>query len=157
VLLSLALPRPAGAEELPAWVNGLAAPGPAPPGTAAEVLLHEQRVSVPAQGQITETERGAVLIREPAGQRYARCVVYYERGTSDVRQLRAWLVLPGGRTREFERSDATDFSILGAGVLVSDQRALRLAADDAPAGSIFAYEWTRREAPLVAQWSWLFA
>ena len=157
VLLGLAFSRPAGAEALPAWVNELAAPGPAAPGTAAEVLLREQRVSVPAKGQITKSERGAVLIREAAGQQYAHCVVYYERGTSDVRQLRAWLVVPGRPTREFERSDATDFSVLGSGVLVSDQRALRLAADDAPAGSTFAYEWTRREAPLVAQWSWLFA
>lgn len=141
---------------MPGWVRELAAPAPATADEVAAVLMVEHRVAVLPQGAIIESERGAIVIRRASGRELAGCLVPYERGTAAVGQLHAWLLLPRGGSREFDRSDATDVSLLGAGVLLSDQRALHLAATEVPDGAIFAYEWSVRGAPLVAQWVWTF-
>lgn len=155
VLLCMAA-RDGVAAKPPAWVMQLTAAGADSLGGAAQFLLDESRVVVPDHGRIQEYERGAVLVREKAGASAARCAVYYERATAEVKVLHAWLRHPNGHVDEFDRSDALDQAILGSGALLSDQRSLTIRAPDAPVGAIFAWESAVESEPLVAQWQWLF-
>lgn len=143
---------------LPDWLQDcLAAPTPSSASDASSYqLLDEQWVSIRPAGRITTIRRGAVRILSRAGQDHAQCSVTYLRGSSEVKDIRAWLISPDGRTERQGRAQAIDLGLAGTGTLYSDARRLSLTAEHPPVGSVFAWQFEIAEEPLLSKWEWAF-
>ena len=151
-------PPPARAGDLPDWVAEAVA-RPTPAWVAREpivTLLDEESVTVPHSGAIRTVTRGVLRVLSAAGRERAGCSAPFLRGSSEVTELRAWVVEPDGRVTRLGRGDAVDLSLAGEYTLYSEARALQLAAREPRIGTVFAWEYVRREEPLVAQWKWFF-
>ena len=148
----------AGAGELPDWVaQAVARPTPAwAAREPAVVLLDEQSITVPRGGAVRTITRGALRVLTAAGREQAACSASFLRGSSEVVDLHAWVVAPGGRVVRLGRGDAVDRSLAGEYTLYSEARVLQLAAGEPEVGTVFAWEYVRQEEPLVAQWKWYF-
>ncbi len=149
---------PAHGASMPDWLKPLAALA-TPPDSAhagAWVLLHERQVVVAPGKRVATTERGAVRVLEARGKAAAACAVRYLKRTSEVTGLRAWQVNPGGDLVALGGKHALDIALAGEGTLATDARLRSLMADDPRPGTLFAWEWTVEERPLLAQWEWPF-
>ena len=148
----------ARAAGLPDWTaQAIALPTPAWAARAPAVqLLGEESITVPRGGRIQILRRGVVRVQSLSGKEWASCFVEYVRGTSDVPELRAWIVGARGRVTRLDRSDASDWSVAGEFQLYSETRRLGLSAPNAGPRTVFAWEWVREEDPLLAQWPWPF-
>jgi transglutaminase-like putative cysteine protease len=155
VLATAALPAaPAGAASAPEWVwQACAEPIPAFAAVAPSLLLlDEEVVAVPERGRIVTVQRRAVRVLSATDRRHEDCIVPYLRGTSEVRDLRAWIVEGNGRVRKFDKTDAVDVSRISETELYSDFRALVLEVPDVPVGAVIAWESRKEEDPLIAEW-----
>lgn len=122
----------------------------------ALVLVNEEVVTATDRGRLETRRRFAVRVLTADGARAASCAVPYVRGTSEVRELRAWLIDPGGTVREWNRSDALDASLTPRHALYGDLRTMILAPESAPVGSVYAWESREESRPLLAEWRWRF-
>ena len=128
-------------KEAPSWVSEVATrPIPAYSGKVpAAVLLNEQRVTLDPSGMVDTVTRHAVKILNHDGKREAEVIEGYEKGGRQVKELRAWLVAPGGFTKTYEKGSVED---LGAysDELYNDYRLRRIKANNAEIGAVFVYE-----------------
>ncbi len=97
-------------KEAPSWVKEVATRSvPVYPGKVpAVVLLNEQKVKVDPDGTVTTVTRRAVKILNHQGKGEADVLEYYEKGGRQVRDLKAWLVVPYGYVRTFEKEAVED-------------------------------------------------
>lgn len=158
-LIALSGAAPALGAALPDWVieAGRRATPPAIGRVHALVLHDEQIVGVPPKGRTVITTRSAlrVVTREAADD--ARASVGYARGTSAVKEFRAWTLGADGKVlRHWDHKQAVDVSDLDAGQLYTDLRHQMLADDEIQPGETFAWEAVVEEDPLFAQWRWWF-
>ena len=158
-LVVAALATPAGARDLPAWLEAARATvspaaGPAVP---FHLLLHEREVHCSAKGRNLIVDRAAVRVLARSGAPEAmRVRVDYDRTSARVRELHAWLVAPDGHVTVFDDHDAVDVSVAEWGSLKTDARArvLQIGREVPPAdalpGTVFGWEWAVEEEPLFA-------
>jgi hypothetical protein len=119
-------------------------------------LLDEELVTVPGNGPVRLVRRSALRVLSASGRDLAKCSAPFLRGSSQVLELRAWVVAPGGRITQLGRGDATELSLAGEYTLYSEARALRLSAPESPIGTVFVWEYVMQAEPLLAQWGWSF-
>ena len=128
-------------KEAPSWVTEVATRAtPTYSGRVpAAVLLYEQKVTVDSTGMVDTITRQAIKVLTHEGKRDAEVVEAYERGGRQVKDLRAWLVAPGGLVKTYEKNNIQD---LGAysDELYNDFRLRRISANNAELGSVFVYE-----------------
>ena len=146
------------AASLPGWADRAAAqPTPEWAAGAPALLLHdEQWIQVPRRGRVRILVRGAVRVLSARGASRASSVATFSRGTSEVQDFRAWVRDERGDIRTLGQKDAVEVATAGERTLYSDERALVLAAAAPRPGTVFAWEYSREEEPLLAQWPWFF-
>src|SRR6185437_4612945 len=153
-ILILALPgvtKPKG-KEAPSWVTEIATrPLPAYPGRVpAAVLFEERKVTVDSLGMMDIVNRRAVKILTHEGKREAEVVESYEKGGRQVKDLRAWLVAPGGFVKTFDKGSVEDLGAYSDD-LYNDFRLRRIKAGNPELGSVFVYESEIQEKATEAQ------
>jgi transglutaminase-like putative cysteine protease len=159
-LLLLAIPasaKPSG-EETPVWLQQAAAMKlPVyDKDVPAVVLVDDSMMTVDADGRINEVYNYAVRILRREGRDYAGGSVGYIPDVGKVKDLRAWLIRPGGDTRRYGKDDSVDV----AGDLndvYNEYRVRRISASsEADAGYVFAYTYTREDRSVFSQADWSF-
>jgi transglutaminase-like putative cysteine protease len=128
-------------KEAPSWVSEVATrTTPVYSGKVpAAVLLDEQKVTVDSSGMVSTITRHAVKILTHDGKREAEVVEGYEKGGRQVKELRAWLVAPGGFVKTFDKGSVEDLGVY-SDALYDDYRVRRIKAGNAEIGSVFVYE-----------------
>ena len=140
----------------PDWLKELArAPLPKlPANTHAVVLLDETTIAVSDSGQIAETRRMAARIIDAEGRELAVLGIPFDSETK-IGSLHAWSIGPRGE--EFSSSDRDTVEIAAVdGELYADQKIKVLRIPVAEPGTIFAWEYERRERPQSLQDTWDF-
>jgi hypothetical protein len=158
-LLVLATPAAASpGDETPSWVQQAVAikvpnyekdvPG--------VVLVDDSFTTISSDGKQNEVYNYAVRILRREGRSYAAGRVSYLPNISKVKEFRAWLIRPGGETKRYGKDETVDV----AGDLndvYNEYRVKRISgSDDADAGCIFAYTFTREDRSVFSQTEWFF-
>ena len=145
-------------DNAPDWLKQLAAqnPGTYDKNVKAVVLLKEQNISLDSGGKLETTERYAVRILTREGRREAVAIASYLSNFSEVRDMQAWLIAPGGTVTTYGKKDTID--------RISDPEdiydELRLKIIDgsigADTGYVFGYTMTKADRPLFYQDTFVF-
>ena len=158
-LLVLATPVAAApGDEVPSWVQQ-AATIKVPQyekEVPAVVLVDESQTIIGSDGKQNESYNYAVRILRREGRDYAVGRVSYLPDISKVKDFRAWLIRPGGPIKRYGKDDILDV----AGDLndvYNEYRVKRISgSDEADAGAIFAYTYTREDRSVFSQAEWFF-
>lgn len=147
-----------GGDDAPDWLRQLASlnPGSYEKAVKAVVLLKEQSVTLNGDGKLITNERYAVRILTREGRREAVAIAPYLSNFSEIRNLDAWLIAPGGTVTTYGKKDTID--------QISDPddiyNELRLKVIDgsmgADVGYVFGYTMTKEDRPLFYQDNFLF-
>jgi len=121
----------------------------------AAVWLKEETVTIQDAGSKTRTLRYAVKVLNREGVKSAERGISYFSGAGKVRDVRAWLIPPSGKVKEYGKNDVVDASV--ADGLYDDSRlALISARRDAEPGAIFGFEATLDEKTVFSQFEFPF-
>ena len=158
-LLILATPVVAApADDTPAWVQQ-AVDIKVPQydkEVPAVVLVDESQTIIGSDGKQNESYNYAVRILRREGRGYAAGRVSYIPDISKVKDFRAWLIRPGGPVKRYGKDDIMDV----AGDLndvYNEYRVKRISgSDEADAGSVFAYTYTKEDRSVFSQAEWFF-
>jgi len=144
------------ADDVPAWIKDAAAlPVPAYPAKVRSVvLLHEEAVTVEADGRRVMRERGAIRILQPNGDSI-RAYRSYNSKTGRVRDFQGWLMPPSGKPVPYSKTRIVDIA-LSKNDVYDEARAKVLDCGSATVGSIFAWEVTEEEKSVFTQDSFEF-
>jgi hypothetical protein len=122
----------------------------------AVVLVDEKFTNVTSDGKQNEVYNYAVRILRREGRSYAAGRVGYIPDISKVKEFRAWLIRPGGEAKRYGKDETVDV----AGDLddvYNEYRVKRISAsDEADAGAVFAYTFTREDRSVFSQSDWFF-
>jgi hypothetical protein len=161
LFLVLSVLAPAVGGEVPVWLKQAASTSPSAPTVFdkkvnAVVLHDEARKTVDEDGRIiTVTYRAIrVLTREGRGEAVARTV--YNTDSEKVKEMRAWLIRPGGEVKSYGKKEAVDIALAENDVYNEARGRVISASDDADAGCVFGYEVTTEERSVFSQFVWYF-
>lgn len=156
--LVLAFSANAFADDPPAWLRQ-AASAQIPSydkDVPAVVLLDEQQVSLSSDGKLTTVTNFVVKMLVREGRGFARAAAPYIVSSGNVRNIEAWMILPNGTTRNYDKKSVMDI-ISDPDDIYNEYRVKLIdAADEADAGYIFGYTTTTEERPLFYHDSWSF-
>ncbi len=129
------------AEPAPGWLQEISGRSiPNYPGRVpAAVLLNEEHVTVDASGKTAVNFRKAIKILNQEGRRDASAAIPYFSGNGKIKELRAWIVAPGGFTKSFGKESIADIGAVGED-LYSDLRMRVVHVEEPEVGAVFAYE-----------------
>ncbi|MBK6798728.1 MAG: DUF3857 domain-containing protein [Acidobacteria bacterium] len=146
------------AEDVPAWLRQAAAVShPAyDKDVRAVVLLNEGRRVVDDDGKMTFTQLYAVKILTREGRSRAVARTVYTTDFEKVKEMRAWLIRPGGEVRRYGKDQTLDLAIAENDVYNEARRKFISAAEDADAGCVFGYEIVTEERSVFSQFNWGF-
>jgi len=148
----------AGGDEAPAWLTQAAA-AVAPPyakDVPAVVLHDEGQMTISADGKITTTSTFAVRILTRGGRYSAQAEAGYATDTGKVREMRAWLIRPGGQTKRYGKDETLDFAADTNDVYNQYREKKIDATDEADAGMVFGYQIITEERALFPHTVWSF-
>ncbi|HEY1403549.1 MAG TPA: DUF3857 domain-containing protein, partial [Pyrinomonadaceae bacterium] len=158
LLLCCAPAFAAAGDDTPAWLTQ-AAGASAPPYAkdVPAVILHDEgQTTIGEDGKIVSVTTFAVRILTRPGRAYAQAGAGYATDTGKVREMRAWLIRPGGQTKRYGKDETLDL----AGDLndVYNQYRTRKidATGDADAGMVFGYQIITEERALFPHTVWSF-
>ncbi|HLL15535.1 MAG TPA: DUF3857 domain-containing protein [Pyrinomonadaceae bacterium] len=158
ILLSAAPALAAAGDEAPAWLTQAAA-AQAPPyakDVPAVVLHDEGQMTIGNDGKIVTVSTLAVRILTRVGRGSAQAVAGYSTDTGKVREMRAWLIRPGGQTKRYGKDETLDL----AGDLNDVYNQYRIkkidATDEADAGMVFGYQIITEERAMFPHTVWSF-
>ena len=156
--LSVVFTLPVPADDAPSWLQQIAqVKTPAyDRDVPAVVLRSDQSVTVSEEGKVTTTTTFAVRILTREGRVFAEAAQIYLTKAGKVKEMRAWLVRPDGKVRNYGGDEVVDL-IVDPNDVYNEYRVKRIdASDDADAGSVFGYEAVTEERPLFGQDVWRF-
>lgn len=120
------------------------------------VLVDDAFNTIASDGKQNEVYNYAVRILRREGRGFARGHVSYLPNISKVKEFRAWLIRPGGETKRYGKDEIID----EAGDLndvYNEYRVKKISgSDDADAGCVFAYTFTREDRSVFSQAEWFF-
>jgi uncharacterized protein DUF3857/transglutaminase superfamily protein len=145
-------------DDVPLWLTQAA--GASVPSydkdVPAVVLYIDQSMAVGADGRTTTVTNFAVRVLVREGRYYASASQVYLTNSSKVRELRAWLITPGGTVKKYGKDQVVDV-IADPNDIYNEVRLKSISAgDDAEVGSVFGYEAISEERPLFQQDQWMF-
>jgi transglutaminase-like putative cysteine protease len=146
------------ADDGPPWLRQLASISlpPQDKRIPAVMLLREHNIRVEEDGKVTTTERQAMRILSKEGREEAFASVHYMTDTGKVRDMRAWMIRPGGAVKKFGKDEVVDLAAAPNDVF-NDVRVKVIAArDEAEPGAVFGYEWTAEDRSVFTQFDWQF-
>jgi Domain of Unknown Function with PDB structure (DUF3857)/Transglutaminase-like superfamily len=145
-------------DEVPGWLKQAASTNPpAYDKKVNAVVLHdESRKTVDEEGRITTVTYHAVriLTREGRGEAVARAV--YNTDSEKVKEIRAWLIRPGGEAKNYGKKETIDLALVENDVYNEARSRIISASDDADAGCVFGYEVTTEKRSDFSQFVWYF-
>ncbi len=161
VCLLLALscaPALAAGDDAPPWLQQAAASvAPAyAKDVPAVVLLNEQQVTINPDGRMVKTTTYAIRILTREGRYFAEAREGYETDTGKVRELRAWLIRPGGQIKRYGKDETVDLAGDINDVYNESRYKFISAKDEADAGAVFGYQSVTEERALFPQEKWEF-
>ena len=150
--------QPVAADDAPSWLRQLASVPEAVQDKRipAVVLLSEQTIRVEEDGKVTTSERQAVRILSKEGRDVAVALVHYLTDTGKVRDMRAWMIRPGGTVKKYGKDETVDLAAAPNDVFNDVRIKLIAARDDAEPGAVFGYEWTAEDRSVFTQFDWQF-
>src|SRR5215204_1871985 len=122
----------------------------------AVVLFHEEAVALDASGRLMTVERQAIKILQKEGIRDAVAHAFYLSKFSQVKNLEAWLIAPGGAVTVFGKKETVD--LISDPDDIYDEGRLKTinASGTAEVGYVFGFTSTTEDRPLFYQHQWLF-
>ena len=157
LLLAVAV-APAFADDPPAWMRQASAA--AVPGydkdVPAVVLYDEQMVSLNSDGKLTTTENYAIKLLSREGRRHAIARAFYLVSTGKVKEIQAWVIRPGGTSKEYDKKTVLDVISDQDDVYNEGRVKVIDASDDVDTGYVFGYTIVTEESPLFYQDQWAF-
>ena len=145
-------------DSAPTWLQQAAAL--TPPGyekdVKAVVLRSEQQVTLDSSGKLVTVDKHAVRILTREGRREAAAVAFYLSKFSQVRDMEAWLIAPGGTVKSYGKKDIID-RISDTDDIYDEGRIKIIdASADSDVGYVFGYTVTTEDRPLFYQDKWAF-
>ena len=120
------------------------------------VLVDDSFNTIASDGKQNEVYNYAVRILRREGRSFANGRVTYLPNISKVKEFRAWLIRPSGEIKRYSKDETVDV----AGDLndvYNEYRVKRVSgSDDADAGCVFAYTFTREDRSVFSQAEWFF-
>ncbi|HKR02499.1 MAG TPA: DUF3857 domain-containing protein [Pyrinomonadaceae bacterium] len=157
-LLVLSSSAALAGDEVPAWLQEAAArKAPAyDKDVPAVVLLDESVMTVGEDGRITTTSTYAVRILKREGRDEAVAREAYATDSGKVREMKAWLIRPGGDVKRFGKDQTLD--VASATNDVYDESRLKVidASNEADAGTVFGYQTVTESRTFFSQTLWYF-
>lgn len=144
--------------DIPNWVREFATSQHPdyPPATKAVVLLNEEKVTAEASGKRTTQVRKAIKILTAEGRSEATASMVFDTGGSKVREAKAYVLHPSGKTKEFSRKEFSEESAIASYAMYSSAKALSIEGKSAvDPGSVFAVEFTLEEQSVFSQFWFL--
>lgn len=148
----------AAGDNAPGWLTQAAAIQPAAydKDVTAVVLRNEQSVTLDSSGKLVTIDRHAVRILTREGRREAAAVAFYLSNFSQVRDMEAWLIAPGGAVKSYGKKEIID-RISDTDDIYDEGRIKIIdASSDADVGYVFGYTVTTDDKPLFYQDKWAF-
>ena len=131
-------------------------PGSYAKDTTAEVLYREQNLTLDSGGKLVTVERGAIRVLTREGRREAAAIGFYLSNFSQVRDMEAWLIAPGGMVKPYGKKDIID-RISDSDDIYNEGRVKIIdASGDADVGYVFGYTLTTEDQPLFFQDNFAF-
>ncbi len=150
--------RAKGGNDIPAWLEQSAKTNaPTYEKDVPAVILHnEQTVNIGIDGVATVTNYQAIRLLTREGKYYSSAVASYIQSSSKVREIRAWLIRPGGVVKSYGKNEVTDR--VSDPDDIYDEYRLKIidASDDADIGMVFGFMTVVEEKPLFTQDRWAF-
>jgi hypothetical protein len=145
-------------DDLPAWLAQAAAQS-APAYSKeipAVVLYNERQVTVAGDGRVVSTETYAVRVLRREGRVFAKAREAYTPSVGKVREMRAWLIRPGGQVKKYGKDETMDIAVSPDDVFDEERAKVISATDDAEEGAVFGYQVTSEEQELFPDTVWDF-
>ena len=144
--------------DLPAWFREAAtATHPAyPPQAKSVVLFDEERVSVDETGKQTTTIRRAIKILTLEGKGHAQGMLGFDAKDSKVKDFKAWIIQPTGKTKEFTKKDYIEGAMADYELYSSYRFYGVNASKEVDPNGIFGFESTVEEKTVFTQFSYSF-
>jgi hypothetical protein len=145
-------------DEAPAWLRQAASiTVPAYGKDVHAVTLHdESRKTVEEDGRITTVTYSAMRILTREGRGHAEAHELYINGSSNVKEMRAWLIRPSGEVRAYGKKEIIDRARVDNDVYNEAREKIISAEDEADAGCVFGYEIITEERKVFSQFVWYF-
>jgi uncharacterized protein DUF3857/transglutaminase superfamily protein len=142
--------RPSRADSPPDWVKSVLAEsvGESDNNASCVVLLDERVTTVRGDGSSETRSRYAVRVLTEEGRAAARREIQYDSQTR-IRDLHAWHIRADQKVFELQQDKVTEHAINED--LYSDIRSKVMRFGEVEIGSVVAFEWVRKEKPLVNQ------
>ena len=122
----------------------------------AVVLVDESTTTIEADGRVNEVYNYAVRILNREGRGYAVGNVGYLPDSSKVKDFRAWLIRPTGSNKRYGNAEIVDVAAVDNDIYNEYRRKHIDAEDDADAGMVFAYTYSREDRSVFSQNDWAF-
>src|SRR5262249_46380096 len=138
------------ADDTPGWLQQAVSikPPSYEKDVKAVVLYKEDNVSLDDGGRLITTEKYAVRILTREGRQEAVAIESYLPNFSQVKDMQAWLIAPGGTVTSYGKKDMIDQ--IGNPKDVYDEERLKIidGSGGADAGYVFGYSLTKEDRPL---------
>jgi hypothetical protein len=95
-----------------------------------------------------------ILTRE--GRGHAEAHELYINGSSNVKEMRAWLIRPSGEVRAYGKKEIIDRARVDNDVYNEAREKIISAEDEADAGCVFGYEVITEDRKVFSQFVWYF-
>lgn len=151
-------PRALAVNGTPTWLQqaSMVKPPTYEKDVAAVVLYNEQNVTLESSGKLVTVEKYAVRILSREGRQRAAAIGFYLSNFSQVREMEAWLIAPGGSTKNFGKKEIID-RISDTDDIYDEGRIKIIdASSDADVGYVFGYTIVTEDRPLFYQDKWAF-
>lgn len=144
-------------DEAPGWVRAAAAkehPG-YPARVTAVILLSEETLAVDSEGRRVMTERGVIkrLTADPFRATGSRT---FDTRSGKIREMRAWVVNPGGKEIRLGKDRMTEASAAGGDSYTEYQVRSISVGDEVQPGGVFAYEVVEEERTVFTTYPFRF-
>jgi len=145
-------------DDTPPWVQQAAAiKVPAyDKDVTAVVLVDESTMTIDADGRVSEVYNYAVRILKREGREYATGGVGYLPDSSKIKDFRGWLVRGAGGIKRYGGDAILDLAAVDNDIYNEYRRKRIDAEDDADAGMVFAYTFSREDRSVFSQNDWAF-
>jgi Domain of Unknown Function with PDB structure (DUF3857)/Transglutaminase-like superfamily len=145
-------------DEAPAWLRQASSiTVPTYGKDVHAVTLHdESRKTVEEDGRITTFTYYAVRILTREGRGQAEAHEFYNTGSGNVKEMRAWLIRPSGEVRAYGKKEIIDRARVDNDVYNEAREKIISAKDEADAGCVFGYEVITEERKVYSQFVWFF-
>ncbi len=146
------------ADEPPAWLKQAATTNLPTYGKEVRgVVLHDESIKkVEEDGKIITTTLWAVKIVSREGRGLASASESYNTGSGKIREMRAWLIRPGGEVKSYGKKEAVDMALAENDVYNDARQKVISASGEADAGCVFGYEIITEEREVFSQFVWYF-